>query len=138
MHDIGKIGISESILNKPGQLTAEEYAEMCNHPEIGYRILQSSENMKELAEYAYSHHEKWDGSGYPRQLKGTEIPIESRILAIVDTFDAMTSSRSYREGLPRNVAIAELIRCKNTQFDPELVDIFIEKVLSENLVDYII
>ncbi len=136
LHDIGKIGISESILNKPGKLTDAEYTEMCTHPEVGYRILKSFENMKELADYAYAHHEKWDGTGYPRKLKGTEIPIEARILAIADTYDAMTSSRSYREGLPKEVAIAELIRCKGTQFDPELVDIFIEKVLLENLLDY--
>ncbi len=138
LHDIGKIGISETILNKPGRLNDDEYKEMCTHPEIGYRILQSFENMKELSEYAYSHHEKWDGTGYPRQLKGTEIPIEARILAIADTYDAITSSRSYRDGLPKEVAIAELIRCKNTQFDPELVDIFIEKVLLEKLEDYMV
>ncbi len=136
LHDIGKMGISESLLNKPGKLTEEEYKEMCTHPEIGYKILQSFDNMKELSEYAYTHHEKWDGTGYPRQLKGTDIPIEGRILAIADTFDAMTSSRSYREGLPKEVAIAELVKCKNTQFDPELVDIFIEKVLLEKLEDY--
>ncbi len=136
LHDIGKIGIHEQILNKPGQLTEEEYKEICTHPEVGYRILESFENMKELAEYAYSHHEKWDGSGYPRKLKGNDIPIESRILAIADTYDAMTSSRSYRDGLPKEVAIVELIKCKNTQFDPELVDIFIEKVLLEKLEDY--
>ncbi len=138
LHDIGKIGISDALLNKPGKLTEEEYKELCTHPEIGYRILQSSTNMKELSEYAYSHHEKWDGTGYPRQLKGTEIVIEARIIAIVDTYDAMTSARSYRDGLPKEVAIAELIRCKNTQFDPELVDIFIEKVLQEKLEDYLV
>ncbi len=136
LHDIGKIGISETILDKPGKLTDDEYKEICTHPEIGYRILQSFENMKELAEYAYSHHEKWDGTGYPRKLKGDNIPIEARILAIADTYDAMTSSRSYREGLPKQVAVAELIRCKNTQFDPKLVDTFIEKVLNEDLLDY--
>ncbi len=136
LHDIGKIGISETVLNKPGKLTDEEYKEICTHPEVGYRILSSFENMKELAEYAYTHHEKWDGTGYPRKLKGTDIPIEARILAIVDTYDAMTSARSYRDGLPMEVAISELIRCKNSQFDPELVDIFIEKVLGEKLQDF--
>ncbi len=130
LHDIGKIGVPESLLNKPGKLTDEEYDILCTHPEVGFRILQSFENMKELSEYAYSHHEKWDGTGYPRKLKGEEIPIEARILAIADTYDAMTSSRSYRDGLPKEVAIEELIRCKNTQFDPELVDIFIEKVVN--------
>ncbi len=129
LHDIGKIGIPEALLNKPDKLTDEEYEVLCTHPEVGFRILQSFNNMKELSEYAYAHHEKWDGTGYPRKLKGSEIPIEARILAIADTYDAMTSSRAYREGVPKEVAIAELIRCKNTQFDPELVDIFIEKVL---------
>ncbi len=136
LHDIGKIGISEAILNKPSRLSDEEYAEMCTHPEIGHRILQSSSNMKELSEYAYSHHEKWDGTGYPRKLKGHDIVIEARIIAIADTYDAITSSRSYREGLPKEFAISELIKHKNTQFDPELVDIFIEKVLHERLEDY--
>ncbi len=136
LHDIGKIGISDALLNKPGALNDNEYKEMCTHPEIGYRILQSSSNMKELSEYAYSHHEKWDGTGYPRQLKGTEIVIEARIISIVDTYDAMTRPRSYRDALPKQVAISELIKCKNTQFDPELVDIFVEKVLHENLEDY--
>ncbi len=136
LHDIGKIGISEALLNKTDKLTDEEYAEMCTHPEIGFRILQSFDNMKELSEYAYSHHEKWDGTGYPRQLKGTEIPIEARILAIADTYDAITSARSYREGQSKEFAITELIKCKNTQFDPDLVDVFIEKVLNENLENY--
>ncbi len=130
LHDIGKIGIPETLLNKPGKLTDEEYDILCTHPEVGFRILQSFDSMKELSEYAYAHHEKWDGTGYPRKLKGAEIPIEARILAIADSYDAMTSSRAYRDGLPKEVAIAELIRCKNTQFDPELVDIFIEKVIS--------
>ncbi len=136
LHDIGKIGISDAILNKPAALTDEEYTELSNHTEIGYNILQSSKNMKELSEYVYSHHEKWDGTGYPRQLKGTEIVIEARIIAIVDAYDAMTSARSYRDGQTKEFAIAELIKCKNTQFDPELVDIFIEKVLHEKLEDY--
>ncbi len=136
LHDIGKIGISDAILNKPGKLNEGEFSELSSHPEIGYRILQSSKNMNELSEYVYSHHEKWDGTGYPRRLKGEEIVIEARIIAIVDAYDAITSSRSYREGQTKEFAIAELIRCKNTQFDPELVDIFIEKVLLENLEDY--
>ncbi len=132
LHDIGKIGISETILDKEGSLTDEEYREICRHPEIGYRILQSSENMKELSEYAYAHHEKWDGTGYPRKLKGEEIMLGARIIAIADTYDAMTRARAYRNGLSKEVAIAELIKCKGTQFDPDLVDIFIEKVAKDN------
>ncbi len=129
LHDIGKIGIPEALLDKPSKLSDEEYEILCTHPEVGYRILQSFDNMKDLSEYAYSHHEKWDGTGYPRKLKGDEISVEARILAIADAYDAMTSTRTYRDGLPKEVAVAELIKCKNTQFDPELVDIFIEKVL---------
>ncbi len=136
LHDIGKIGIAETLLNKPGKLTEEEYEVLCTHPQVGYQILQSFENMKELSEYAYSHHEKWDGTGYPRRLKGSEIPIEARILAIADSYDAMTSERAYRKGLPKEVAIAELIKCKNSQFDPELVDIFIDKVLNVKIENY--
>ncbi len=129
LHDIGKIGIPEELLNKPGRLTEEEYKEICKHPEIGYRILESSGNMKEISDCVLSHHERWDGGGYPRGIKGEEISIEARIIAIADTFDAMTSERSYRKGLPKEVAIEELIRCKGTQFDPELVDVFIDEVL---------
>ncbi len=129
VHDIGKIGISEELLNKPGKLTDEEYKLICKHPEIGYRILESSGDMKEISEFALSHHEKWDGTGYPRGIKEFQIPLEARIIAIADTYDAMTSDRSYRKGLPKEVAIEELIRCKGTQFEPYLVDIFIEKVV---------
>lgn len=132
LHDIGKIGISEVLLDKPGKLTSEEYAEVCNHSEIGYTILSSSEHLCEISEIVHSHHEKWDGTGYPRNLKGEEIPLEARIITIADSYDAMTSDRSYRNGLPANIAIEELKKCKGTHFDPELVDIFIKKVLCDS------
>lgn len=128
LHDIGKIGIPEELLNKPGKLTKEEYETICKHPEIGHRILMAAGNMEDIAEIIFAHHEKWDGTGYPRQLKEKEISLESRIIMIVDTYDAMTSDRSYRKGLSKDVAVAELIRCKGTQFDPELIDVFVDMI----------
>lgn len=129
LHDIGKIGIPENILDKPGKLTEEEFSEMRRHPEIGHKILEASGNMREIANVIVSHHERWDGKGYPSNLKGEEIPLRARMIAIIDTFDAMVSDRSYRKGLPVEVAVEELLRCKGTQFDPELVDIFIHQVI---------
>lgn len=126
LHDIGKIGISEELLNKPGKLTLEEYETICTHPEIGYRILKSAGNMNDISELIYAHHERWDGEGYPRKLKGEEIPLESRMLAIADTYDAMTSDRSYRKGMGKEEAIKELLRCSGTQFDPQLVPFFVQ------------
>lgn len=129
LHDIGKIGIREDILDKPGKLDDNEFVEMRRHPEIGFKILEASGNMKEIASIIVSHHEKWDGTGYPYRLKGEDIPFKSRMITIIDAYDAMVSDRSYRKGMPQDVAVSELIKCKGTQFDPELVDIFIEKVL---------
>ena len=129
LHDIGKIAIEENILNKPGKLTYDEWKEIKRHPEIGYRILSSSNEMLDLANCILAHHERWDGTGYPKCLKGLEIPIQSRIISIADAYDAMTSERSYRCALPDEVALEELQKNAGTQFDPELVRAFIEKVL---------
>lgn len=129
MHDIGKIGIPEELLNKPSNLTEEEYREVSKHPEIGYRILKASGKMMEIADCVLSHHEKWDGTGYPRGIKGEEISLEARIISIADTYDAITNNREYRIGLPKEVAIAELIKFKGIQFDPNLVDVFVNEVL---------
>ncbi len=104
---------------------------MKRHPEIGYKILQSSGNLQNIADIIVSHHEKWDGTGYPAKLKGEEIHIKARIISIIDTYDAMVSDRSYRKGLPHEIAINEIILCAGTQFDPELVDIFVTKVAPE-------
>ncbi|MEG1313214.1 MAG: diguanylate cyclase, partial [Bacilli bacterium] len=129
LHDIGKVAIEENILNKPGKLTEVEREEIKRHPEIGYRILSSVNDMSEMAEYVLAHHERWDGLGYPKGLKGYEIPLQGRIMAIADTFDAITSERSYRSALPVEFAVEELRKNAGTQFDPVLVEVFIENVI---------
>jgi len=129
MHDIGKIGISELILNKEDKLTDYEWKEIQKHPEIGYRILSSVNEFSEVATYILEHHERWDGKGYPRGLKGEEISLYARIIAIADSYDAMTNQRSYRDGLSEEEAIKEIIRCSGTQFDSEITKVFTEKVI---------
>jgi diguanylate cyclase (GGDEF) domain len=129
LHDIGKIAIEEGILNKPGKLTSEEWEEIKKHPEIGYRILNTVNDMSEMADYVLAHHERWDGKGYPKGLKGQEIPMEASIIAIADTYDAIVSERSYRSALSKEFAISELTKNSGTQFCPDLVHIFVEKVL---------
>jgi diguanylate cyclase (GGDEF)-like protein/putative nucleotidyltransferase with HDIG domain len=129
LHDIGKIAIQEELLNKPGVLTHEEYIEICKHTEIGYRILNTVPNMSEVSEVVLAHHERWDGNGYPRGLKGEEIPLYARIISIIDTYDAMTSDRSYRKGMSNEKAVKELIKNAGTQFDPELTQFFMKNVV---------
>lgn len=131
LHDIGKIAIDEKILNKPGKLTKNEWQEIKQHPEKGYRILSTVNDMSEIADYVLFHHERWDGKGYPKGLKGKEIPLMSRILSVADAYDAMTSSRSYRNKMDEEIAIEELRKNVNIQFDPEIVSVFIEKVLKK-------
>ncbi len=128
LHDIGKIAISDQILNKSNRLTDAEWLEMKNHAEIGYRILCTNKELTEIADYVLAHHERWDGQGYPKGLKGLEIPLPSRICAIADAYDAMINERSYKSTLPRDLAVAELLKNAGTQFDPELVGIFIDQV----------
>ncbi len=129
-HDIGKIAIQDYILNKAGPLTAQEWDEIMRHPEIGYWILKTSLERSDIAKYVLYHHERYDGSGYPKGLKQGEIPLLSRIISVVDSYDAMTNQRTYKETLDQDKAVDELIINKGTQFDPEIVDIFIEKVLN--------
>ncbi|MCQ2788876.1 MAG: HD domain-containing protein [bacterium] len=125
LHDIGKIAIPEKILLKPGRLTDEEFEVIKTHPELGERLVEGIEKLKVISSWLKSHHEKYDGSGYPEHLKGEEIPLSSRIIAIADTYDAMTSSRSYRSALEHEDAIEEIKKCSGTQFDPKLAEIFV-------------
>lgn len=126
LHDIGKIAVPDHILKKPGPLSPEEWIIMKSHPEIGYRIALASPELALISELILTHHERWDGIGYPRGLKGEQIPLLSRILSIIDAFDAMTNTRPYRKATTSEEAIAELRRNAGTQFDPELIEIFIE------------
>jgi diguanylate cyclase (GGDEF)-like protein len=124
-HDLGKIGISDQILLKPGPLTADERKEIERHVEIGHRIAMVVPEFLPVADLILKHHEWWNGTGYPLGLQGEAIPVENRILSIVDAYDAMTSDRPYRAAMTQSAAIEELRRCRGTQFDPELVDEFI-------------
>jgi HD-GYP domain-containing protein (c-di-GMP phosphodiesterase class II) len=133
MHDIGKIGIKYERLNKPGKLTAEEMAMFRTHPSKGKRILETMPFMNDLVPGAWCHHERWDGTGYPRGLAGDAIPLVGRIVSIADTYDAMTSDRAYRKALPHEVAVRELERCAGSQFDPELVRVFIRRITDYRL-----
>ncbi|ABR49872.1 diguanylate cyclase and metal dependent phosphohydrolase [Alkaliphilus metalliredigens QYMF] len=131
LHDIGKIAINESILNKPGKLTDDEWKEIQRHPEIGYRILSSVNDMSEMAEFVLAHHERWDGNGYPKGLRENEIPLQARIITVVDAYDAMTSVRSYKKPLSRDEALQELHKHSGTQFDPDLVIVFSKMLLDQ-------
>lgn len=126
LHDIGKVGIPQSILCKPGKLTDEEFEIMKSHPEQGEKIVRKIKKLDIISAWLKTHHERWDGKGYPDGLKGEEIPISARIIALADTYDAMTSTRSYRTALSHDTAIAEIQRCSGTQFDPELAALFIK------------
>jgi len=126
LHDIGKIAVDQSILNKPGPLTESEWGEIKKHPETGYHILLASPEYAEIAEDILSHHERYDGKGYPRGLKGEDIPFRSRIIAIADSYDAMTTDRPYRDALSSKQAYEEIKRNSGTQFDPDLVRVFLD------------
>lgn len=124
LHDIGKIGVPDSILLKAGSLTDEEWQIMRRHPEIGYRILETSPYLGDVAEIVYSHHERYDGNGYPRRLSGEKICPGSRIFSVIDAYDAMRSTRIYRQALPPATVVAEIKKQRGTQFDPDVVDAF--------------
>ena len=126
MHDIGKIGIDENVLNSPGKLNWSEWEEIKRHSEVGYRILSSCAEFTEIAKSVLEHHERWDGSGYPNGMSGDSISVTARIIAIADSYDAMIGERTYRESLCVEDALEEIKRCAGTQFDPEIVDTFIK------------
>lgn len=128
MHDIGKIGIDDAILKKPGRLTDEEYEMMKNHTTIGYKMATTIPEIEHIAYLILTHHEWYDGKGYPKGLKGEDIPLLSRMIAIIDAYDVMTHDRVYKKAVTKLEAIAELRRAQGSQFDPALVDIFIDMI----------
>ncbi|MEA4895547.1 MAG: diguanylate cyclase [Oscillospiraceae bacterium] len=131
LHDIGKIGVEDSILTKCGSLTEDEWREMRRHPEIGFRIASAAPELRHVAEYILCHHERWDGKGYPQGLFGEEIPVLSRILSVVDSYDAMTNDRVYRKAIPEEDARAEILNNAGTQFDPRIAKIFVHEILEK-------
>ena len=132
MHDIGEIGIDQEILNNPRALTDEDRIEIQRHSDVGYRILNSSNEFSDIAAWVYGHHERWDGTGYPKQIKGDKIPLQARIITVADAYDAMTSEKSYCNSLSQEDAVIEIRSCSGTQFDPEVAKIFITKILCRN------
>ncbi len=130
IHDIGKIGIDEQLLNSVSKLSIVEIEKMNKHAEIGFRILNSVNEFSEIAIIVLSHHEKWNGQGYPRKLKGEEIPLLARIVTLSDSFDAMTRERTYKRILTTNEALKEIEACSGSQFDPVIVKLFIDLVRS--------
>ncbi|XMB72048.1 PAS domain S-box protein [Mycoplasmatota bacterium WC30] len=128
-HDIGKISIPDSILNKPGKLTFDEFEVIKSHTEVGYQILRAADEYSDLAIQALHHHERWDGKGYPNGMKGEEIPLFSRIICVVDAYEAMTADRPYRKKLSNEYAKSEIKKYAGTQFDPKISKIFVEQVL---------
>ena len=128
LHDVGKIGISDSILHKPGPLTEAEWEIMRTHPELGERMLESIDFLRPALPIIRHHHERWDGTGYPDRLAAQEIPVGARIVGVCDAFDAMTTDRPYKRAMPVDAALEEIMRCAGTQFDPECAKLLVEVV----------
>jgi putative nucleotidyltransferase with HDIG domain len=126
LHDVGKIGVPESVLQKAGRLTSDEYDQIKKHPRIGARILHDVKQLEDIVPGVLHHHERYDGRGYPAGLSGQSIPLMGRIICLADSFDAMTSNRTYRKALPLEVAMMEIRRCSGTQFDPALTEAFLQ------------
>ncbi|HOO44188.1 MAG TPA: HD domain-containing protein, partial [Bacillota bacterium] len=131
LHDIGKININQEILDKPGKLNDDEWLKMKKHPESGFRILSSVPEYLEIAAIVLAHHERFDGTGYPNKVKGHDIHLASRIICLADAYDAMTETRTYRSAMTKEEAIEEIKRCSGSQFDPELVQIFLDKIVDK-------
>jgi HD-GYP domain-containing protein (c-di-GMP phosphodiesterase class II) len=132
MHDIGKIAVPEEILNKPNRLSEKEWELMKKHTETGFRITSNLEDFAHISYEILHHHEHWNGCGYPDGLAGEKIPMLSRMLSIIDAYDVMISGRPYQDSMTEEEALKELQRCAGTQFDPELVDKFIQ-IISTNI-----
>lgn len=130
LHDIGKIGVPDRVLGKPGRLTDDEFGLIKRHPRIGYDILKPIPNVRDLLPGVLHHHERWDGFGYPEKLAGEDIPLMARILAVADTFDAMSSNRAYRPARGRDEVLAEIGKCAGAQFDPDLAPVFLSMDLT--------
>ncbi len=128
LHDIGKIAVKDAIISKPGKLTEDEFSQIKIHPVKGYRIIEGMDFLGEARLLALHHHERFDGKGYPYGLKGEEIPLGARILAAADAIDAMTSDRPYRKALELDMVLKELEKCSGTQFDPRVVNAFLERM----------
>ncbi len=129
LHDIGKIGISDQVLKNEGRLSDDQWLEMRQHPMLGYEILKDIDGLGQdggIADMVLSHHERYDGSGYPQGLKGDAIPLGARVLAVADSFSAMIDHRRYRQGRPPEEAIAEIVRCSGTLYDPQVVTAFLD------------
>jgi HD-GYP domain-containing protein (c-di-GMP phosphodiesterase class II) len=131
VHDVGKIGVPESVLCKPGRLTDEEFGKIRMHPEIGHQILEGIPGLQDILPGVLHHHERFDGKGYPHGLAGEDIPLLARIIGVADTFDAMSSNRAYRSKMPREVVLAEIAKCSGSQFDPRVAEAFLTLDLSE-------
>jgi HD-GYP domain-containing protein (c-di-GMP phosphodiesterase class II) len=125
LHDVGKIGVADNVLHKPGGLDEVEKAQMRQHAEKGYRILSAAPHLHGVAELVYAHHEWYDGTGYPRGLQGDQIPLEARIFAVADVFDALTSDRPYRRAMNRDEALRIIQEQRGRHFDPEVVRVFL-------------
>ena len=133
LHDLGKLDVKNVILTKERRLTDEEMEIMKEHTTKGYRIAMASAELEPIAEYIKAHHEKWNGTGYPSGLKGEEIPLLSRMIAIVDSFDVMTHDRPYHKAMPVELAKLEIIRCAGSHFDPYIADIFVKMIDTSNI-----
>jgi HD-GYP domain-containing protein (c-di-GMP phosphodiesterase class II) len=126
LHDIGKLAVSDEVLRKAGRLDDHELAQIREHPKTGARLILRIAALRDAIPYVLYHHERWDGAGYPSGKAGEEIPLEARVLAVADAFDAMTSDRPYRRALTHEEALAEVERCAGTQFDPQIASVFLE------------